>query len=124
VEDKLLVTGQGGQWDGRRKLINGGRCQSSGFGEKEEASSQNSWGNLVERTDDSGRVSCLKCVDVWALMHDHMVAVHQCERQDHHKITLGNMGSGIGVVSIHVVDVPRDRGELKNPWSGRGSCGS
>jgi hypothetical protein len=31
------------------------------------------------------------------------------------KITLGNISSGIIVVSIHVVDVPGERGELKNP---------
>jgi hypothetical protein len=74
--------------------------------------------------DDGGRVSCLKGVDVRALMHNHRVAMRQCKRQDHCKITLGNIGSGIIVVSIHVVDVPRERGELKNPWSGWGSCTS
>ncbi len=91
-------------------------------GVKEEAPSQDSWGNLVERTDNGGRVSRLKCVDVRALMHYHRVAVRRCKRQDQPKITLGNIGSRIVVVSIHVVDIPGERGELKNPWTNRGSC--
>jgi hypothetical protein len=83
-----------------------------------------SWGNLIERTDDIGRVSRLKCVDVWALMHYHGVAVRQCKCQDCPKITLGNISSRLVVVLIHVVDVPGERGELKNPWTGWGSCES
>ncbi len=71
MEDKLLVTSQVGRHDGQRRLIDGWRCQSLSFGENKEALSQNSWGNFVERTDDSGRGSRLRCVDVWALMHYH-----------------------------------------------------
>jgi hypothetical protein len=115
VEDKLLVASQGGQRDGWRRLIDCWMRQILGFGEKERAPSQISWRNLIERMNNGGRVSRLKCVDVWALMHNHRVAVCQCKRQDHPKITLGNVGSGIIVVLIHVVDVPRDRGELNNP---------
>jgi hypothetical protein len=125
VEDKLVVTGQGGQCNSRRRLINGGRCQRKGVGEKKEASSQNSQGNLVEGMDDGRRVSRLKCVDVGALMHDHRVAVGQCERKDRRKNNLEKIGSRIVVVLIHVVDIPRERGELKkNPWSSRGSRAS
>jgi hypothetical protein len=69
-------------------------------------------------------VSHLKCVDVRALMHYHRVAVCQCEHQDRPKITLGNVGSRIVAVSIHIVDVPGDRGELNNPWTGQGSHAS
>jgi hypothetical protein len=58
-------------------------------------------------------------------MHNHRVAVHQSECQDRPKITPGNIGSRIiVVVLIHVVDVPGERGELKNPWIGRGSRAS
>ncbi len=124
MDDKLLVTGQVGQHDGQRRLVDGWRCQSLDFGEKEEAPSQNSWGNLVEKMDNSGRVGHLKCVDVQALMHYHRVAVRQCECQDLPKITLGNIGIGVVVVLIHVIDIPGDRGELNNPWTGRGSCTS
>ncbi len=95
-----------------------------GIGEKEEAPSQDSWGNLVERADNGRRMSHLKSVDIRALMHDHRVAVRQSERQDRPKLTLGNIGSGIVVVSIHVVDISEERGELKNPWNGRGSRAS
>ncbi len=69
-------------------------------------------------------MSRLKQVDVRALMHNHRVAVHRCKHQDCRKITLGNIGSGIVVVSIHIVGFPRERGELKNPWSGWGSLAS
>jgi hypothetical protein len=124
VEDKLLITGQGGQCDGWRRLIDGRRSQGLGIGEKEEAPSQDSWGNLVERTDNGRRVSSLKRVDIRALMHNHRVAVRWSECQDHPKITPGNINSGIVVVLIHVVDVPGERGELKNPWTGWGSCAS
>jgi hypothetical protein len=124
VEDELLITGQGGQRDGRRGLMDGWRSQQFGIGEKEEAPSQDSWGNFIERMDDGRRVSCLKSLDIRALMHDHRVAVCQTEHQDHPKIALGNIGSGIIVVPIHVVDVPRERGELTNPWTGRGSRAS
>jgi hypothetical protein len=124
VEDELLISNQGGQRDGRMRLIDGWRSQCSGIGEKEEAPSQDSLGNLVERTDNGRRVSCLKSVYIQALMHTHRVAVRQSKRQDHPKITLGNIGSGIAIVSIHVVDVPGERGELKNPWTGQGSCAS
>jgi hypothetical protein len=103
VEDELLITGQEGRRDGRRRLIDGRRRQWSGIGQKEEAPSQDSWGNLVERTDDGRRVSRLKSIDIWALMHDHRVAARQSERQDHPKITPGNIGSGTVVVLIHVV---------------------
>jgi hypothetical protein len=108
VEDEPLVTGQGGQRNSRRRLIGGWRCQILGFGEKEKALSQNSWGILVVRTDNGGRVSCLKCVDVRALMHYHRVAMRRCKRQDCPKTTLGNIGSRIVVVSIHIVYVPRE----------------
>ncbi len=90
MEDELLITGQGGRRDGRRRL-------------------------------DGRRVSHLKHKDILALMHDHRVAVHQSECQDRPQITPGNIGSGIVVVSIHVVDIPGERGDLKNPCTGRGS---
>ncbi len=124
MEDKLLINSQGGQRDRQRRLINGWRNQWLGIGEKEEAPSQDSWGNLVERTDNGRRVSRLRSVDIRALMHDHRVDVRQSKRQDHPKITLGNIRSRIVVESIHVVDVPGERGELKNPWTGRGSRAS
>jgi hypothetical protein len=109
VEGELLVFGLLGRHDGWRRLINSWRCQSLGFGEKEEAPHQNSWGNLVERTDNGGSVSLLKHVDVRVLMLYHRVAVRRSGRQDRPKITLGNVGSGIVVVSIHIVDVSGDR---------------
>jgi hypothetical protein len=124
VEDKLLITGQGGQRDGWRRLINGRWSQRSGIGEKKEAQSQDSWENLVERMDDGRRLSRLKRVDIWALICNHRVAVRRSKYQDRPKITPGNIGSGIIVVSIHFVDVPEERGELKNPWNGRGSRAS
>ncbi len=121
MEDKLLITGQGGQRDGWRRLIDGRSSHRLGIGEKEEAPSQDSWGNLVERTDDGRRVSRMKSIDIRALMHDHRVAVCQSKCQDRPKINPGNIGSRIVVVLIHVVDIPRERGELKNPWTPRGS---
>jgi hypothetical protein len=124
VEDELLITGQGGQHEGRRRLIDGKRSQWLGIEEKEEAPSQDSWGNLVERTDDSRRVSRLKSVDIRALMYDHRVAVRQSKHKDCPKITPENIGNGIIVVLIHVIDVPGERGELKNPWTGWGSQAS
>ncbi len=69
-------------------------------------------------------MSYLKCIDVQALMHDHRVTVRRCKCQNHCKINLGNIGSRIILVLIHVVDIPMDRGELKNPWSNHGSCAS
>ncbi len=120
MEDKLLVTGQEGQRDGRRRLIGGCRCQIWALEIRRRPQARIAGGNLIERTDDGGRVSRLKCVDVWALMHYHRLAVHQCKCQDHPKITLRNVGSRIVVVSIHIVDVPGDRGELNNPWTGGG----
>jgi hypothetical protein len=57
-------------------------------------------------------------------MHNHRVAMHRSERKDCRKITPGKIGSRIIVVSIPVVDVPRERRELKNPWSGWGSLAS
>ncbi len=63
----------------------------------------------------------MKSIDIQALMHDHRVAMCQCKCQDRPKITLRKIGSGIVIVSIHVVDVPGERGELKNPWTSRGS---
>jgi hypothetical protein len=75
VEDKLLITGQGGQCDGRRKLIDGRKNQWLGIGEKEEALIQDSWGNLIEWTDNGRRVSRLKHLDIRVLMHNHSMAV-------------------------------------------------
>jgi hypothetical protein len=69
-----MITGQGGQRDGQRRLIDSWKSQWSGIGEKEEAPSQDSWGNLIERTDNGRRVSHLKSINVRAFMHDHRVA--------------------------------------------------
>jgi hypothetical protein len=66
----------------------------------------------------------LKSVDIRALMHNHRVAVCLSERQDSPKIPPVNIGSRIVVVLIYVADVPGERGELKNPWTGRGSHAS
>ncbi len=52
-------------------------------------------------------------------MHDHRMAMSQRECQDSPKITSRNVGNGIAVEAIYVIDVDGDGGELKKSRTNR-----
>ncbi len=89
-------------------------------GKEGKSPSNDSRGNLVDRADNSRRVGRLKLVNIRAIVDDNRAAVSQCECQDSLKIAARNVGSGVVVEAILIVDVAKDGGELNNSWPGRG----
>ncbi len=89
-----------------------------GFGERRKRPQARIAGEtLVERTDN-GRKG--KLLERHSCTTTGWLCANATTPGDRPKITPGNVGSGIAVVAIHVVDVPKDGGELNDPWTSRG----
>jgi hypothetical protein len=89
-------------------------------GKKGTSPSNDCRGNLVERAVNGGRMGHLKLVNIRALVDNNRVTLSQSKSQNGPKIAAGNIGGGIVVELIHVVDFAGEGGELNNPWSGCG----
>ncbi len=59
----------------------------------------------------------LKCLDIGELVYHSRVAMRRSKSKDCPEVTLGNICCVIIKEAIGLVNIPRDRGELENPWT-------